>query len=328
MRILLSRTDSIGDVILSIPMAGWLKWAYPEATIHFLGRNYTKDILACSEHIDHVHVKDDWQGMSPDKRNVFIRGLELDAVVHVFPDEEVGTWMKQAAVPKRIGTAKRLHHWRTCNRRPWLSRRHSKLHESQLNLQLLVPLGYQPDLPLSRIAELYGFSQIPALEPKTKECLKEGHFHLILHPKSAGSAREWGLERFGELIRILPADVQVILTGTASEGASFRGVLHNMGRSVTDTSGQLSLAQLIALIAASDGLIAASTGPLHIAAASGVHALGLFIAKPPMHPGRWAPIGPLAETLVHDSADLSLDSMERIEPSRVADRVRSWLAGR
>ena len=64
--------------------------------------------------------------------------------------------------------------------------------------------------------------------------------------------------------------------------------------------GKLSLDELIAFILACDGLVAASTGPLHIAAALGKRAIGLFSARKPIHPGRWAPLGIQSESLVFD----------------------------
>jgi ADP-heptose:LPS heptosyltransferase len=49
-----------------------------------------------------------------------------------------------------------------------------------------------------------------------------------------------------------------------------------------------------------DVLVAASTGPLHIAAALGVKAIGLFAPMRPIHPGRWAPVGKDAHFVVID----------------------------
>ena len=37
MRIILSRTDSIGDVVLTLPMAAALKQSFPGCTVVFLG---------------------------------------------------------------------------------------------------------------------------------------------------------------------------------------------------------------------------------------------------------------------------------------------------
>ena len=45
-------------------------------------------------------------------------------------------------------------------------------------------------------------------------------------------------------------------------------------------------------------LVAASTGPLHIAAALGKKAIGLYAPMRPIHPARWKPIGSNAQYLV------------------------------
>ena len=92
---------------------------------------------------------------------------------------------------------------------------------------------------------------------------------------------------------------------------------------MTDAGGLLSLDQLMMLIGASDALVAASTGPLHIAAASGIRAIGLFSMRRPIHPGRWAPIGRDAHALVNDpacadcAAGNDCDCITRISPQRV-----------
>jgi heptosyltransferase III len=67
-----------------------------------------------------------------------------------------------------------------------------------------------------------------------------------------------------------------------------------------DLTGKLNLEQLIAFISIADGLVAASTGPLHIAAAMGKKTVGLFAPMKPIHPGRWAPLGKDVHILVKD----------------------------
>jgi len=326
-RILLSRTDSIGDVVLSIPMAGWLKQHIPGVEIHFLAKGYTAPILQTSAHVDEVILIDELSEKSPDQRIAFLKSQGYDAVVHVFPNSDVSQWMSEAKIPSRIGTMKRIHHLHTCNVRPWIGRKKSDLHESQLNLKLLSYFGYEKPLSLEEIGGLYGLDKVTPIQQEISAFLKENKFNLILHPRSLGSAREWGISKFADLIKILPSDqFNIILTGTEKEGVTFRDELISLnGVDVQDSTGRLDLHQLNTLIANADGLVAASTGPLHIAAAMGKHALGLFIAKRPMHPGRWAPVGPKAETIVHDEQDFSLDSIQKISAKRVANRLMNWL---
>ena len=67
---------------------------------------------------------------------------------------------------------------------------------------------------------------------------------------------------------------------------------------ITDLTGAFDLKGFVDFIKQSDGLVAASTGPLHIAAALNKVAVGIYPPIRPMHPGRWAPLGKNADYLV------------------------------
>ena len=77
-------------------------------------------------------------------------------------------------------------------------------------------------------------------------------------------------------------------------------MLDEAGAIVTDITGLMSLQQFISFIHACDGLVASGTGPLHLAAALGRDAIGLFPPIVPVHPGRWGALGPGAKTFVLD----------------------------
>lgn len=52
--ILIVRTDRIGDVVLSLPLARIIKEKYPDAKITFLVRDYTKALAVNNPFIDEV----------------------------------------------------------------------------------------------------------------------------------------------------------------------------------------------------------------------------------------------------------------------------------
>jgi ADP-heptose:LPS heptosyltransferase len=325
-RILLSRTDSIGDVMLTLPLTGLLKQRYPGVRITFLGRRYTAPVLRCCRHVDEVITLEELQEAGPAAAVQRLRALRADAVVHVFPQRAVANWCKSAGIPLRIGTSHRWWHWITCNARVAFSRRRSDLHEAQLNVKLLEPLGIT-DVPTpSALAQLTGF-EAPMPDGTVRALLKPDRLHIVLHPGSRGSAVEWGLDRFAALIGLLdPARHQVLLTGTTTEAEGYRTELPLQHPCVTDTGGQLSLDQLIQLVGASDALVAASTGPLHIAAASGKRAIGLFAAMRPIHPGRWAPIGRDAHAITAPDVDPESDPQQQVRaitPEQVLGLLQS-----
>lgn len=298
--IIISRTDSIGDVVLTLPMAGIIKQYLPLSKIIFLGRNYTKDVIALSQHVDEFISYDDILKLSALDQIEAIKSLNATHIIHVFPVKHIAHLAKKASINNRIGTTNRLWHWLTCNIKISLSRKNSNLHEAQLNTKLLAPLGITQDFSVEDLATYYGFTHIPQLEKAHETLIDTSKTNIILHPKSKGSAREWGLDNFSNLITQLDKiKYQVFISGTLQEGELVKELIIKHPE-VIDLTGKLSLQQFIAFIDKCDVLIAASTGPLHIASALEKKAIGLFAPMRPIHPGRWKPIGKHAHYLVLD----------------------------
>jgi ADP-heptose:LPS heptosyltransferase len=299
-RIIISRTDSIGDVVLTLPLAGLLKKYLPECTLYFLGKSYTRPVIEACTYVDRFLDKDELISLDQSGRTAFFKALKADAIIHVFPDPLVMKSAFRACIPKRIGTAGRRQSWFWCNCLVWLPRKSSTLHETQLNVKLLKPFKISTDIALEEIPSLYGLQASPSISQNLKT--SKSQKLLLLHPKSKGSAREWGLENFGRLIELIPSDkYHVCITGTEEERAMMLDFLEKYRDRITDMTGKLTLPGFIGLIASSDALVAASTGPLHIAAALGKKAIGLYAPILPIWPKRWAPVGIDAHSLVKGS---------------------------
>jgi len=298
-RILISRTDNIGDVILALPMAGAIKKAIPGAYIMFLGKSYTKEIVKMSEYIDEFV---DWEEIKNQDTHFQIQSfkkLNADYIIHALAVKQIAQLAKKAGIRKRVGTIGRIYHLKYCNKIIFFTRRRSKLHESQLNLKLLRAFGIKRPFTLQDIIPNYGIVPPNSLPEKYRDMIDNTKFNLILHPKSKGSAREWGIKNYTDLISLLPKDkFKIFVTGTESETEIIQSEIINKHPEVINLSGKLSLLELISFIANADGLVACSTGPLHIAAALGKFAIGIFPPIRPMHPGRWAPVGTNAIYLV------------------------------
>lgn len=284
--------------MLTLPMAGLIKNQFPNAIIYFLGNSYTKEIVMTSEFIDEFINFDELEKLDLNEKIIMLKNLNLDVFIHVFPKKEICKLAKQARVPLRVGTTNRFYHWLYCNKLIQLSRKKSSLHESQLNIKLLSFLNINTDVSLKLMPKLYGFSKITELKNEYKKIIDPSRINLIFHPKSKGSAREWGLKNFEQLIKLLPQKkYKIFISGTVQEGNLMREFISNNSK-LTDLTGKLSLQQFIAFINACDGLIAASTGPLHIAAALNKKVIGLYSPMKPIDPGRWMPIGKDAHHLV------------------------------
>lgn len=299
--IAISRTDSIGDVMLTLPMCAWFKKQYPTCKISFICKNYTAPLVEKYSSIDQIIPVDEFMQTNKTEQLEFIRQFNFDAVIHVFPNKQLAKSIKKAKVPFRIGTSHRLYHLFTCNIRPNFTRKNSNLHESQLNFELLKFFGLKTVPILELLNEYTSNFKLKSTELplEIKDKLKTKY--IVLHPKSQGSALEWPIEKYRALsILLIEQGYQVAFTGTEKEGALFRErIPTEMG--AIDTTGKLTIDQLCQLINKADGLVACSTGPLHIAGFLNKKAVGLFSSRKPIHPGRWKPLGNNSVALVFDS---------------------------
>lgn len=326
--VIFSRTDSIGDVMLTLPMIGIFKEHFPRCRTVFLGKKYTKAIIDSCANIDEFINWDEIISREQKERIAIFRSLKADAIIHVFPDSTIAALAQKAQIPVRVGTSHRLYHWLSCNKLVNFTRKNSSLHEAQLNLKLIEPFGINRPYSLMELEKYYGLKI--KVQPEAFNSLPDkNRFNLILHPRSKGSAREWGLKNFSELIRLLPEkNFKIFITGTKEEGETMRDFLKENARAV-DLTGKFSLEALMGFINSCDGLVAASTGPLHLAAALGKTALGIYAPMRPIHPGRWAPVGKNAEVFVLDKTcndcrkTKDCVCIRSIAPQKVAQKLLS-----
>ena len=325
-RILICRTDNIGDVVLTLPLAGFLKQHLPGVAVDMLCRAYAAPVPRCSRFIDRTLALEE-----TDIDRLFDGGA-YDTVIFAFPHRAVGRAARRAGVPNRVGSSHRLHHWWTCNRLAHFTRARSRLHEAQLNFALLKPLGIDYLPPLADIAPLYGLHAPYA--PEVAESLRAAPFNLVLHPKSNGNGREWPLERYAELAATLGADpdIAIWITGSRAEGELLARDAQALLASpnVRNVCGRHDLGGLVALIGMADGLIASGTGPLHISAALGRNTLGLFPPVQPIDIARWGALGTHATSLSGPrqcgtcTGAAACTCMAAISAAQVADVVRQW----
>lgn len=284
--ILISRTDAIGDVCLTLPVCQAIQAAYPNSTLTYLCKGYTQAVVACFEPIDQILILEELEQSSKQDRDGLLR--KFDVVIHLFPNKMVAKWCKQAKIPTRIGTAHRFFHLLTCNYRPRFTRKRSDLHEAQLNFKLLAPLGISSIPSLVQINQKLAF--IPTVLKYRFEEIDWSRV-VLLHPKSNGSGAEYPMSKYIALaLTLAEKGYQVIFTGTEKEGAQFRAQIP-VHTAISDATGKWDLTTFIHVISNAKALVACSTGPYHIAGLSGIHAVGLFAQRKPIHPGRWAALG-------------------------------------
>jgi len=329
--ILICRTDNIGDVVLTLPLAGYLKRRFPAARIGFLCRSYAAPLVRGCASIDYV-IELENLGNFPTQ----LVESGVDTIIFGKPDRRLAAMAWTARVENRVGTSHRWYHWLYCNRLAHFSRVKSSLHEAQLNFALLKPLGIDHVPTLQELAGLYDLTApaAPNVQPDMQQLLPSQSFNLILHPKSNGNGREWPIAHYTELAQLLQAqaDIRVWVTGSQAEGEWLRqnaAALLALSN-VNNACGRFNLGELSAFIAQADGLVASGTGPLHMSAALGQATLGLFPPLRPIDPGRWGALGTRAQVLCRSEPCAgcpgaeSCRCMAEITPQQVATVVLQW----
>jgi ADP-heptose:LPS heptosyltransferase len=324
--ILICRTDNIGDVVLTLPLAGYLRKLYPRARIGFLVRGYAAPMVRCCKALDYV-VEIEQLGDVVDE----FKKSDIDTIIFSKPDKRLAQAAKKAGIRNRVGTSHRWFHWLTCNRLAHFSRVKSSLHEAQLNFKLLKPLGIDFIPSLEEIPELYRIEAPahPGLPPMPRDQL-----NVAIHPKSNGNGREWPVTHYLELARLMmkQGKVKLWVTGSEREGEWLKQHAPELVGmpNVNNVCGRFGLDELTAFIHACDGLIASGTGPMHLSAALGQRTLGLFPPMRPIDPGRWGALGARTQVLCKPTGcngctdPAGCACMRNITPKDVAEVIDGW----
>ena len=318
MHILVTRIDAIGDVILALPLCGYLKEKFPGIRISILARSYTKAVIDATDAVDQFINYEEIAPLPLEEQVLRLKTYNIDTILHLVTHPSLAILAKKAKIPTRIGTVSRPYHWLTCNKYVWLRRKVSDKHEAELHFTLAKPLGIKK--APEKMWQYYQLNHIEDLKEEYTSLLDSKKFNIILHPKSNGNAQEWDLKRFGELANLLDNNqYKIFITGSEKEKAELKPWIDSLPSHVVDMTGKLSLPQLLSFIKQADGLLAASTGPLHIAAATGINTLGLYPNFRPKHGDRWGPIGPHA-----DYIQTKTENLDSISAQEVFEKIKRW----
>ncbi len=320
-RILVIRTDRIGDVILSTPVLTALKRAYPRARVDMMVRCYTREVVEDHPHVDEVVIDPQENGSKFIQLVLYLHRQHYDAVLVLHPTFRLALMCWLARIPLRVGTLYRAYSF-LFNRRVRQHRRGSGRHEADLNLELAGTVGgHCEDLELRL--------QVPEdIQARVRQKLHEsdiaGRF-VVVHPGSGGSARDWPWTAFADLCDRIQSrmDVTVVLTGSNSERALIDRIAGRCHHRPVRLDGQLSIKELSAVLKRASVVVANSTGPLHLAVAVNTPVVGLYCTLPACHPDRWGPWHYPDSVLVPETVSCEADPacMESISVDRVFDKI-------
>jgi len=207
-----------------------------------------------------------------------------------------------------------------------------EMHEADYNIQLLRELGIT-------VAETWEKTVLSANEHARRDAtrffvekgLSRRFKTIAIHPGMAGSALNWPESHYITLGRRLVRRYNVLVTGGPGEGALvervFQGIARQQNYSPDSPTfakyvGEKGLAEMIALLDQCDGVIAPSTGPMHLAVALGKAVVTVFPPIKVQSAVRWGPYGiPIGNNLgiePHDKASVLVPDVNCGENFRCA----------
>ena len=283
-RILLVRTDRVGDVVYITPMIREIKKAYPDAFIATLTQPHTKNLMLNNPYLD-AAITDDlrketfWKVVKELRNYKFTHGLLM------MPTERAAYQMFWAGIKKRIGVGHKLYEVITgmlsVSRNNYVPLRHEadycmdlarKLGVQTTNIQPEIYLSEDEKKEAEMILNKYG--------------INKSHKIIIIHSGSLGSAPNWSEGKYFQLIKKILDDsgdpnIKILLTARemSEEFISKTGSL-NGGSVVNILKAIENLRDFIKVIGQADVFFAPSTGPLHIADALNIKTIGLYCHRP------------------------------------------------
>ena len=301
---LVTRTDRLGDMILTGPLFDAIKQAFPRSRLSVLASAANASIARMHAAVDEVIVdaveaRDSrWQGTLALARK--LRRMRPDAVVFANDKHRLAVAAFLARVPLRVGGARRRYAVLYNRRLPDQGGPEAE-HETDRTLRLLSMLG----VPAAALHDGSGALQVQDADRLAVDALLARHRLpagkgiAVVHATNSGNALNASPGWYGALVDALAeAGYEVLLTGTLADREQTALVAAATGCSPIDLAGELSVGELAALLARSALCIGSSTGPTHLAAALGAPTVGLY--APLRRQATWLPRGAAVAVLRPD----------------------------
>jgi lipopolysaccharide heptosyltransferase II len=303
-RILIVRTDRIGDVLLSTPVIEELRRAYPNAYIAMMTSPYAKEVVSGNPYLDEVIVYDkdkrqrSWRSSLKFSRN--LKKKRFDAAIILHPTNRVHLVTFFAGIPKRVGLNRKLGFLLTD--RIEHTKQLGEKHEIEYNLDILRYMGIEPKdnrlfMPIKPAEEKWAESIFRS------ENIKPADKVLAVHPGASCPSKVWPSQRFAQAAdRLIDKyGFKVILISGPKDVKLTQDVISHMRHPAVNLAGKTSVSQLASVLKRCRLFISNDSGPVHIASALDVPVISIFGRNQKgLSPDRWAPLGKLAKALHKD----------------------------
>ena len=269
-RLLMIRLGSLGDVILTTPVARAARRAFPEAHIAVLTAHPWSAIYEANPHVDEVCTVDrsrlDRSPLAAVQAARLIRAGHFDVSIDLQRKPKTALLAWAGGIPRRIGGT-----WIDTDRVPACPSEHS----SAEAMRALEPLGVHSDdlRPEVLVSDADHAAAEAILQRQGMAVAAKPT--LGIFPGAGWRPKAWPVDRFAEIARRASTGngADVIVVGAGKD----RDLVEHLQR-VTDCAAfiDLRLGTLAGVLRMCDCVIASDSGPMHLAVAVGTPTIALF----------------------------------------------------
>jgi ADP-heptose:LPS heptosyltransferase len=292
-RVLISRPDRIGDVVLSTPLPREIKKKYPGCFIGVMLRPYTKDIYINNPYIDKIILfnplnnKYSFWGKVKE-----IRKFRFTHALMLLPNERINWLLFFSGIRIRVGVGHKLFQFLTftkyVSRKKYIPLRH----EADYCMDLARKIGVETD---NLDVEIHLSEEEKKIVQEKRKYLAPANEIIIgVHSSSGNSSANWEPVEYLKLINKLKSIPKTVVVVTDNVPPQILDEIEG----VHLPNKNKILREAILNIAALDLLVSASTGPMHLAAALKVKTLSLFCPLTACSPKLWGPMGNESQVLL------------------------------
>jgi lipopolysaccharide heptosyltransferase II len=331
--VLCVRLDTLGDVLMTTPAIRAL--SRPGRQITLLTSPAGAEVASLVPEIDEVLVypapwlKASERGPSEDDHRTIedLRRRRFDGAV-IFTVYTQSAWPAAllchlAGIPRRLAHLREKPYGVLTDWVPDPEPERGIRHEVRRQLDLVATIGARTDDERLSL-------RVPAdAQARVQALLSEldlGHRWAVIHPGATAPSRRYPSEHFVEVLRGLAGSGWgLVLTGSGAEVDLVDDIRTRAAVPSHSMAGQLSLAELAALLRAAPVLVSNNTGPVHVAAAVGTPVVDVYALTNPQHTPWAVPNVVLSHDVPCRNCQSSVclaghhDCVRRVPPATVVD---------
>ncbi len=259
-KICIIRLSSLGDIILSFPLAAKLKRKFPDAELHYVTRAKYKDAAGLQPSIDKILLLED----SLNDLRKKMKDEKYDLIIDIHKNLKslyLKTFNARKTVAYKKDTIKKF-----------------LLVKFKLNLfERIIPVWERYLLAAEKLIGEYGDFETGTLKIENQKFV-EGDY-IVIAPSARHFTKTYPAVKFIEAVRKFRemSDLKIVLTGDGSErDTTICKIVESNCDGMMNLCGKLSIKELASVLAGSKAVFCNDSAVLHLAEAVGKRVTAVF----------------------------------------------------